>query len=193
MNLYINSCARKESRTNMLASYLLEKLGNYEEIDLYKEKIKPYGEENVNDRQYKASKFLFDDDIFNYANSFKEAQNIVISAPYWDMSFPSILKVYIENIFAVGLVCQYNEKGETIGLCRAENLYYVVTSGGKYCPDFSYDYIKYLATQCFGIKHTHLVVAENLDIVGADVEKILNDAKKGIDDLFTKEVPQCFC
>ena len=32
------------------------------------------------------------------------ADKIVIAAPFWDMSFPSLLKVYIENIYTIGIV-----------------------------------------------------------------------------------------
>lgn len=35
MILYINCCARRDSRTDRLARALLEKLGDYEELRLY--------------------------------------------------------------------------------------------------------------------------------------------------------------
>ena len=87
-----------------------------------------------------------------------------------------MLKVYIENIYAVGIVSRYSSDGTPVGMCSADELVYVTTSGGKYIPDFSYDYIKALAQGCFGIKNTRLVVAEMLDIAGMDSEKILRDA-----------------
>ena len=67
-----------------------------------------------------------------------------------------------------------------IGLCKADELVYVTTAGGKYIPDFSYDYIKALSENCFGIKTTRLIKAEMLDIAGMNAEEILLDAINGI-------------
>ena len=64
-----------------------------------------------------------------------------------------------------------------MGLCKAKKLYYVVTSGGNFDPRFSFDYIKELCTTQFGIPNVELIKAENLDIDGADVQKILDEAK----------------
>ena len=39
---------------------------------------------------------------FRYAHQFKNADRIVIAAPFWDLSFPALLKVYIENVSVQG-------------------------------------------------------------------------------------------
>ncbi len=67
---------------------------------------------------------------------------------------------------------------EPVGLCRANELYYVTTSGGPFDGRFGYDYWKTIAQDCFGIPTVKLLEAENLDIVGADAEKIVDDAIK---------------
>ena len=41
-----------------------------------------------------------------------------------------------------------------------------------------YDYWKTIAQDCFGIPTVKLLEAENLDIMGADAEKIVDDAIK---------------
>ena len=61
---------------------------------------------------------------------------------------------------------------------RASELYYVTTSGGPFDGRFGYDYWKTIAQDCFGIPTVKLLEAENLDIVGADAEKIVDDAIK---------------
>ena len=43
---------------------------------------------------------------------------------------------------------------------------------------FGYDCWKTIAQDCFGIPTVKLLEAENLDIVGADAEKIVDDAIK---------------
>ena len=176
MVLYINACVRDESRTDRLARKLLDKLGDYTELKLSCENLKPLDKDTLEYRSELIAKGQFDNDMFKYAHRFAEADVIVISAPFWDMSFPAIIKTYIENIYVTGLVSMYGEDGRPIGLCKASKLYYVTTAGGPYVSTYSYDYIKDLALGAFGVKDTELICAEMLDIVGNDPEKILNEA-----------------
>ena len=120
----------------------------------------------------------YDDEMFRYARQFAAADRIVIAAPLWDLSFPAQLKVYLENIYVTGIVTKYSEAGEPVGLCRASELYHVTTSGGPFDGRFGYDYWKTIAQDCFGIPTVKLLEAENLDIMGADAEKIVDDAIK---------------
>lgn len=57
-----------------------------------------------------------------------------------------------------------------------EKLYYVTTVGGPFDGRFGYEYIKALATEYFGIPQVELVMAEGMDIEGADPEAILRKA-----------------
>lgn len=175
MVLYINACVRDESRTDRLAKKLLGSLGDYTELKLSEENLKPLDKDTLEYRSELIAKGQFDNDMFKYARQFADADIIVISAPFWDLSFPAILKTYIENIYITGLVSKYGEDGRPVGLCKASKLYYVTTAGGPYVGKYSYDYIKDLAMGAFGIKDTELIYAEMLDIVGNDPEKILCD------------------
>ena len=159
MTLYINCCVREKSRTDRLARAVLKMLGgDITELNLYRELIEQ-GD--------------YSDPIFDYAKQFASADSIVIAAPYWDLSFPATLKIYIENIYVTGIVSAYDESGMPVGLCKAKELYYVTTAGGPYDPAYSYGYVESLAKSFFGIPVTHLVKAEMLDIVGNDAEEIL--------------------
>ena len=175
MVLYINACVRDESRTDRLAKKLLGSLGDYTELKLSENNLKPLDKDTLEYRSELIAKGQFDNDMFKYARQFADADIIVISAPFWDLSFPAILKTYIENIYITGLVSKYGEDGRPVGLCKASKLYYVTTAGGPYVGKYSYDYIKDLAMGAFGIKETELIYAEMLDIVGNDPEKILCD------------------
>ena len=175
MVLYINACVRDESRTDRLAKKLLGSLGDYTELKLSEENLKPLDKDTLEYRSELIAKGQFDNDMFKYARQFADADIIVISAPFWDLSFPAILKTYIENIYITGLVSKYGDDGRPVGLCKASKLYYVTTAGGPYVGKYSYDYIKDLAMGAFGIKETELIYAEMLDIVGNDPEKILCD------------------
>ena len=183
MILYVNCCVRSESRTDRLARALLDKLGEYTELYLPSEEILPLTEKMLIKRTSLLENGQFDDPIFRYAKQFAAADKIVISAPFWDGSFPSLLKVYIENIYVVGVVSSYGDDGIPIVLCKADELIYVTTAGGTYIPDFSYGYIKALAETCFGIKKTKLIKAEMLDIAGMDAEEILSDAINSVSEM----------
>ncbi len=176
--LYINACVREESRTDRLARRLLEKnvlakTGGCTELVLAKENLLPLDGATLTLREELIGKGQFDHEMFRLARQFAEAEVIVIGAPYWDLSFPAILKTYLEQIYIVGLVTKFDEAGRQVGLCKAKKLYYVTTAGGPYTPTYSYDYIRELVG-AFGIGETKLIYAENLDIVGNDPEAILD-------------------
>lgn len=177
MILYINSCVRNESRTDRIARALLEKLGGeYEELKLDELKLVPLSKAALEKRTEMVGKGDYSSPMFRYAKQFAGADKIVISAPFWDLSFPAALKIYIENIYVTGIVSRYGTDGKPIGLCKAEKLYYVTTAGGPYVPDYSFDYIKDLAIRCFGMKEAVLIKAEMLDVDGFSAEEIVNRA-----------------
>lgn len=178
MTLFINCCPRDNSRTERLARKLLEKLGEYDEVNPEKEGLVPMSKERLEYRTQLLQKGDLSDDIFKYAKQFAAADTIVIAAPFWDLSFPSVLKIYIENIYVTGIVSKYNSDGTPKGLCKAKKLYYVTTAGGPYDGRFSFDYLKELAESFFGIGETVLIKAEMLDIIGNDAEKILAERMK---------------
>ena len=178
MILYINCCVRSESRTNRLAKAVLEQMVSYTELYLPDEDIRPLTEDMLHKRDALLSSGQYDDPMLRYARQFAEADQIVIAAPFWDGSFPSLLKVYIENVYAIGIVTSYDAAGHPVGLCKASELIYVTTAGGPYIPDFSYSYIEALSKHIFGISQTRLIKAEMLDVAEMDAEQILSDAIK---------------
>lgn len=108
------------------------------------------------------------------AKQFAEADRIVIGAPYWDLSFPSCLRVYIERIMVCGITFCYNEHGPS-GLCKADKLVYITSAGG-FVPgqNLGYEYLKGICSMV-GIPGAEYFAAEGLDIYGADVEQILQN------------------
>ena len=184
--LYINACVRKFSRTNELAQFALSKLdGNIEEINLGCEKITPLYKEQLKLRDSLIKDKNYNHPMFKYAKQFASADVILISAPYWDLSFPAILKTYIENINVNGITFSYSEKGYPISLCKAKKLIYITTSGGPLISDdFGFGYMKSLAENFYGIIDINYIKAEGLDILGANIQEILENAKKEIDEKF---------
>lgn len=179
MILYVNACVREKSKTDELAKYLLGLIGKpFVERKLSEESLMSLTDERLKLRTELIAKGDYSNPMFDYAKEFAMADTIVISAPYWDLSFPTILKEYIENIYITGIVSQYGDNGMPIGLCNANKLYYVTTSGGPYEPPYSFDYIRELCIKYFGIKGVKLIKAEMLDILGNDPEEIIQKAKE---------------
>ena len=119
--------------------------------------------------------------MFDLPRQFAAAEEIVIAAPYWDLSFPASLKQYLEQINVVGIAFRYTQEGIPESLCRAKRLYYVTTAGGNYVPEeFGYGYVKALAQGYYGIPDVRLIKATGLDIVGADAEDIMRATEEEI-------------
>ena len=115
MILYVNACARPDSRTDRLARALLQKLGPYEELRLYDEPLRPMDAHRIALRDALLSQKDYGAEMFRYARQFAAAEQIVLSAPLWDLSFPAQLKIYLENIFVTGIVTRYSEAGLPVG------------------------------------------------------------------------------
>lgn len=180
--LYVNACVRANSRTNDLAKYILNKLnGDVEEIKLYEKDISPLdlSKQDLRDKAHINNDFS--DKEFDLAKQFSSAETIVISAPYWDLSFPSVLKTYFENVTVTGLTFSYDNTGRPVGICKAKKLIYVTTSGGPIYHNFGYDYVSTLAKVFYGIKEVDFISAEGLDIYGANVKQIIDNTKQLID------------
>lgn len=182
MILFVDACVRTQSRTKRLAEALLAKL-NEETVHIALEEISfaVTDEDYLKKRDDLISTGAFDDDMFALARQFAAADTIVIAAPFWDLSFPAKLKQYIEAINVTGVTFEYTSEGFPKGLCKANSLYYVMTAGGNYVPsEFGFGYIKSLAQNFYGIKNVEIITATGLDIAGADVEAIMDEAISNI-------------
>ena len=182
MILFVNACVRGESRTRRLAACYLAG------------KKEPAVEERLEDRDFPKADGAFllrrdrlieegqwDDPLFAPARRFAAADEILIAAPYWDLSFPAALKQYIEQINVVGITFRYTPEGIPQGLCRAKRLTFVTTAGGTGAPfGYGFGYIRALAEGFWGIPEVRLIKAEGLDLEGADPELILRAAEEEI-------------
>ena len=183
--LFVNACVRKGSRTRILAEKLLAKLGEpYEELCLEKTAFPLVNEEYLNKRDQLISSGSFQSTMFDLARQFSEAETIVIAAPYWDLSFPAMVKQYLELINVVGITFKYSAEGIPVGLCKAGRLFYVSTAGGPYVPDaFGFGYVKALAENYYGIQDVRKIEAVGLDIAGADADAIMADAMAALAEM----------
>ena len=174
--LFINACVRPKSRTAELSRHLLNRLnGEITEVNLYQEDLLPLHNEGIEKRAL----HNISGRELEYAKQFANADSIVIAAPFWDLSFPSVLKIYFENITVSRVTFEYSEKGCPVSKCMAKKLYYITTSGGYIGNNnFGYDYVKALAENFFGINDISFYSAEGLEIFGADIKSIMDEAKE---------------
>ena len=185
--LFVDCCLRENSRTKVLANSFITELNDYEidHLILEKENLKPLVGEFYSSREQLLANKDLSHPRFNYAYQFKDADLIIMAAPFWDLSFPSLLKIYIENISVEGITFSTTENGLQ-GLCKANNLVYLTTRGGIYGDNNPLEqaipYIEAL-TKFFGIDNLHYVYADGMDIVGYNNKKSLDDAIKRARDL----------
>lgn len=187
--LFINACVRGEdSRTLVLANNLIKRIReenrddltlNIEEIRLSTENMQPLNYERIKRRDELLAAGNTDDTMFDYAHAVAAADMLVIAAPYWDMSFPALLKIFFELASVVGITFSYDDEGLAVGLANAHDMYYVTTSGGFIGDcNFGFEYADALC-RLYGVGNTHFVSAEGLDMENADAGAILEKACSG--------------
>ncbi|HIY84269.1 NAD(P)H-dependent oxidoreductase [Rubneribacter sp.] len=176
--LFVNACMRgEESRTLALCREYLAGKQDVVEVDLAKLRLAPFDAEMVAHRTEKQLAGEWDDPVFALSRQFAQADDIVVGAPYWDLSFPAALKIYLEHVSVCESTFHYTEDARCEGLCRAQRLTYITTCGGRVeGANFGYEYLCGIA-KMFGIPQTRFVAAEDLDVVGVDVEAQMDKAR----------------
>lgn len=185
--LFVNACVcRETSRTLRLARKLLENFPDHEieELVLEEMSLRPLGSEDIRRRNELCARGDFEDPIFDLAKKFSSADAIVIATPYWEDSFNSYIKMFMEYAAAVGITFRYSETGLPVGMCRAEALYYVTTRGGPITDEEDLGFRTY-QTICrtYGIGKCVPISASGLDIVTNDAEGIMEKALRTVSSL----------
>lgn len=183
--LYLDACIRgEESRTAQLCQVALEEIqGLWKEaevtrLELEKMDLLPLNRERLNARGALEHQQAYDAPVFALARQLAEADLVLIGAPYWEASFPSILRVYVEHVSVVNITFGYTPEGAPKGLCKAERMLYVTTAGGLIEDrNFGFAFLDNLF-HLYGVEKTECHTAENLDIQGADVEGILRKSEE---------------
>ena len=183
--LFVNACIREESRTRDLCEAFIQEYVKSadcesESVDLGEKNLIPMDLKRLAVRDRALAEGDFDDAMFEEAKRFRDADIVVMGAPYWDLSFPAILKVYLENIVVNGLTFCYTKEGIPVSLCKPKKMVYITTSGG-YIGDFDSGeaYLKDLSG-ILNAKPFCIRRAEGLDIKGNNAEEILAEARKEI-------------
>lgn len=180
--LYIDCCIREgQSRTAKLAESFLSALPGdcaISRLNLMGEGLLPLYGPFFRERERLLAAGALDHPRFRYARQLAEADIAVIAAPFWDLSFPALLKIYIENVSVEGITFRSSAEGLT-GLCRGTDLVFLTTRGGIYAGDDPLEqgtaYLKGIR-RFFGFRRFHTVSANGLDVQGCDGEEALREA-----------------
>ena len=155
--------------------------------DLMRDRLEPQYPEVLACRDALAAAGKLDDPLFADAWQFARADRIVLAAPFWELSFPAILKIYLERVSMRDITFGYEESG-LVGRCRAEKLLLVTTRGGDYSlPETEWMEMgaRQLKALCamFGIPKFELLCAEGLDDERVDARSRMDEALARADAL----------
>lgn len=188
--LVIDSCMRAEevSRTQVLLKNTLKQYqeafpdATVETLTLTKERLQPLTGADVDERQRAVN--AGQTEAYQLARQFAQADRIIIAAPYWDLTFPAVFKIYLEHICVSGITFHYTETGEPEGLCQAKSLLYLTSCGG-YLQDYNlgFAYVEALCSHFFGIADCRCIAAEGMDISPELTQEGLKKALQEIAEL----------
>lgn len=177
--LYIDACIRDEqSRTKRIATPIIEALKQkYEvqtlvinDLDLSIVKKELITKRNNGD---------IDPQVMSWAESVRDADRIVIAAPFWDMSIPAALKNFLELCSIFDVTFKSDDK-TCYGNCKAEKMLYITTRGmdidtGDVLEQGS-SYLKALSW-LWGIGSLEVVSAQNMDYLSErEIEERISKA-----------------
>ena len=187
--IIINSCMREDSRTKIIldsATKALAERYEIEAINVNSLALPPFSPEVLAERSAgRVPKATVD-----IAKKIAAADRIVIAAPFWDMSFPAILKAFFENMSLYNIT--FTDNGATCtGLCKCKRVLYITTRGmdiptGDF-RDQGTSYLKALSS-LWGLGDIITVAAWNLDYLPASkVDERVSSASE-----LAKEIAKTF-
>jgi FMN-dependent NADH-azoreductase len=192
--LFINACIRNNSvsRTYKLADHFIQEYKkrnqacNITELDLKEMQLSFLLNAGLEYREALLEKQDYNNPCFDMARQFAGADKIIIAAPFWDLNFPAILKVYLENICVPNIAFKYTAES-IAGMCKADKLVFITTRGGIFTMNDTCNFemgSRYVQALCklFGIREYQCLYAEGLDIVGTDVRDLMKEGFQKADE-----------
>ncbi|WP_415348489.1 FMN-dependent NADH-azoreductase, partial [Clostridium perfringens] len=178
--LYVKANIKNEgeSRTFKVSDSFVEeyKKNNPEDeiitLDLYKENIDFLRADDLGKLFGPKDEESKNNSILKYAYQFADADKYIIAAPMWNLSFPAILKAYIDYVSVSGITFKYTAEGP-VGLLNNKKAVHIVSRGGGY-DNSPYEMgDRYLRTILgfFGIKDIETIAIDNLDVMGVNVKE----------------------
>lgn len=177
--LYIDACIRdEESRTKRIAEPIVKALEKKYDVQRFvlNDMDLEIVQRNLIRRRLNG---MIDATVMSWAETVRDADRIVIAAPFWDMSIPAALKNFIELCSILDVTFKTNDK-TCYGNCKAEKLLFI-TSRGMDIPtgdvrEQATSYLKALSW-LWGIGPMQVVSAQNMDYASAnEIEEKIKEA-----------------
>ena len=179
--LFVDCCIRGEaSRSRKLAEAFFAHLSRdytVKRLALMQEELPALTAESLAQRDALLCAGRTEHPRFRYARELAAAELVVVAAPFWDLSIPALLKLYIENVSVEGITFRSTQQGLQ-GLCRGTDLVFLTTRGGIYEEGSEWEQgVPYLRAigRFFGFDRFSFVAVDGLDIQGFDGEGALRD------------------
>ena len=183
--LYIDSCIRGElSRTKRIATPIIEELSKRYEIETITINDLELNPVQADENRRRAGGIVSEEALC-WANKIRNADRIVIAAPFWDMSIPAALKTFFELCSLFHVTFDSDDK-TCYGLCKAENAMFITTRGMEIKTgeplEQATPYLKALFW-LWGIKGFEVVARENFDYLPKEKieEEISSAIKEGLE------------
>ena len=182
--LYIDACIRdEESRTKRIAEPIVKALEKKYDVQRFvlNDMDLEIVQRNLIRRRLNG---MIDATVMSWAETVRDADRIVIAAPFWDMSIPAALKNFIELCSILDVTFKTNDK-TCYGNCRAEKLLFITTRGMDIptgdVREQATSYLKALSW-LWGIGPMQVVSAQNMDYASVDAieEKIKEAIANGL-------------
>ena len=191
--LFIDACVRQsDSRTLRIAEPIIEALKprfrhffwyNLPEMDcigpLTPKSFADRGEGNIPEWAKET------------ATRIRQASAIVIVAPFWDMSFPAVLKCFFEQVSLFDIT--FTDNGETcVGLCEQAHVIYITTRGMDIPTgsprEQATPYLKALAS-LWSLGEVTTIAASNMDyssesVIDAKITQAVKEGISAVNELF---------
>lgn len=151
--LIVDASFSKDSLSRRLlteAMARMEKMGvpfSYLRLSDFNDRLIPLNEKTLAFRTSAIQKGDYSSPMFDFAKGLAEADLILLSSPFYDLSVSALLKCYIEQTMVNGLT--FLDLGDHAkGLLKAKRLLFLSVSGYPFSdgnPDFATPYIEAIA------------------------------------------------
>lgn len=183
--VYIDACMRGElSRTKKIATPIIEALREKYDVTTFVLNDLPL---SIVQKELLAKRNGGDVDreVVAWAEQIRDADRLVIAAPFWDMSFPAALKNFLELCSLFNVTFKSNET-TCYGNCKAEKVLYITTRGMDIDTGSRLEqatpYLKALSW-LWGLGELQVISAQNMDYASEREieEKICTAISKGLE------------
>lgn len=182
--LYIDACVRdEESRTKRVAEPIMEELAK--KYDVTKFVLNELSLDVV--KMPLLAKRLAGDipqEVMSWAEAVRDADRIVIAAPFWDMGIPAVLKTFFELCSIFDVTFKSDDK-TCYGNCKAEKMLFITSRGMNISTGDEIEqatpYLRALSW-LWGIGPLQVVAMQNMDYVSTEEieNKIATAIKEGL-------------